>query len=80
LNMPDVSIDSLNLHLSGFSEEDGRQLARLIAEGLSKAPLPSATGGQPAMQVKVTAPPASPLERVSEMVLADLVRQLKRSL
>ena len=78
--MPDVSIDRLNLHLSGFSEEDGRQLARLIAEGLSKELLPAAAGGQPAMQVKVAAQPGSPLKRVSEMVLADLVRQLKRSL
>jgi hypothetical protein len=32
------------------------------------------------MQVKVAAQPGSPLKRVSEMVLADLVRQLKRSL
>ena len=38
--MPQVSIDRLKLHLTGFVEEDGRQLARLIAEALAGASLP----------------------------------------
>ena len=79
MSMPDLSIDHLDLHLTGFTEEDGRRLARLIAEGLAKAPMPAA-GSQPNVQAKVTAPAGSPLERVSEMVLADVVRQLRRSL
>lgn len=78
--MPDVSIDRLSLHLSGFNEEDGRRLARVIAEGLSKAPLPAGTGEMLSMHVNVSAPPGGSLERVSELVLADLVRQLERSL
>src|SRR5579863_8009621 len=62
LSMPDVSIDSLNLHLTGFTEEDGRRLARLVAEGLSKAPMPAAAGSQANVQAKVTPPAGSPVE------------------
>jgi len=78
--MPDVSIDRLKLHLTGFEEEDARQLVRLIAEGLGGAQLPGAGKDVSTMNVKVAAPAGASMKSVSEQVLADMVRQLKRSI
>ena len=36
--MPSLTLDRLSLQLSGFSEQDGRRLARLIAEALHPYP------------------------------------------
>jgi len=76
--VPDLFIDRLSLHLSGISEEDGRRLARSIGEGLGAA-LPAGIASPrtlPTVHLSVTAPEGSPLERISELVIADLLRQL----
>lgn len=77
--MPDLSIDRLSLHLTGISEEDGRRLARCIGEGLGAA-LPVGGPAWPAalraMHLSVAPAEGSSIERISQLVIADLLRQL----
>jgi hypothetical protein len=78
--MPRVTIDRLSLHLSGITESDGRSLTRLIAEGLADASLPSGGGQMEWMQSSVAASPGASPATLSERIVADLVRQLARSI
>ena len=76
--MPDMRIDRLTLRLSGFSAEHGRRLARLIAEGLAGASLPGGID-RPAAHLEVSARRGGSLREISELAVAELVRQLGRA-
>jgi hypothetical protein len=77
--MPDVTIERLSLHLSGLSEGEGQRLARLIADGLAQV---SISGGEnrAAMSAAITASPGVDMQKLSERIVADVVRQLDRSI
>ena len=77
--MPTVSIDQLTLRLSGFSESDGRRLAELIGEGLAHAEVGSQSSTHPSLQTRITARPGSDVRGVADEAVADLIRQLQRS-
>jgi hypothetical protein len=79
--MREINIDRLTLKLSGISEGDGRRLAQLIAEGLGTMPI--SMGGLlhlDAMQVNVGAGPGSSVDMLAKQIVADVLRQLGRSL
>jgi hypothetical protein len=78
--MPRVTIDRLSLHLSGISEDDSRGLTRLISEGLANASLPAGGGYVDSMQSSVAAGPGANPASLSDRIVADLVRQLARSI
>jgi hypothetical protein len=77
--MPDLTIERLSLHLSGLSEGEGQRLARLIADGLAQV---SISGGEnrDAMNAVITASPGVDMQELSERIVADVVRQLDRSI
>jgi hypothetical protein len=77
--MPDLTIERLSLHLSGLSEGEGQRLARLIADGLAQV---SISGGEnrDAMNAAITASPGVDIQKLSERIVADVVRQLDRSI
>jgi hypothetical protein len=77
--MPDLTIKRLSLHLSGLSEGQGQRLARLIADGLAQV---SISGGEnrDVMNAAITAPPGVDMQELSERIVADVVRQLDRSI
>ena len=77
--MPDLTIERLSLHLSGLSEGEGQRLARLIADGLAQV---SISGGEnrDAMNTAITASPGVDMQQLSERIVADVVRQLERSI
>lgn len=79
--MTEITIDRLTLKLSGISERDGQRLARLIAEGLSTVPI-STEGAHhlDAMRVSVAASPGSRVDMLSQQIVAEVLRQLERSL
>lgn len=77
--MPELAIERLSLRLSGLSEEQGRRLARLIAEGLAVSPLTDGAGDRQAVESRHAARPGSSLEDLSDRIVADLLRQLERS-
>lgn len=77
--MADLSIERLSLHLSGLSENDGRRLTRMIADGLAAASVSIAAESQDSMQSKIEPRPGSSLQEISEQVVADLLSQLERS-
>lgn len=78
--MAGLEIERLTLHLSGLSEGEGRHLARLIADGLASAPLPESAGSRSSMSSQITARTGDDVQELSQQILADLLRQLQRSL
>jgi len=79
--MAEVNIERLSLSLSPLSQQDGEHLARLIAEGLAMA-ASSIQGSRnlKAMQVNVNAAPGTPLDVLSQQIVADVLRQLDRTI
>jgi len=75
--MPQLTIERLSLRLSGLSEGDSRHLARLIGEGLAEAP--GISGDRKAMQIGINASAGSSVQGLSDQIVAELVRQLARS-
>jgi hypothetical protein len=76
-----ISIDRLSVTLSGSSAGDGERLARLIAEKLAAAsPGLQASGQRESVKVELPRAKGSNLDQLAEQVVADLVRQLGRTL
>ena len=79
--MTDISIDRLSVTLSGSSAGDGERLARPIAEKLAAAsPSLQASGQRESIKVELPEAKGSNLDQLAEQVVADLVRQLGRTL
>jgi hypothetical protein len=74
--MAELNVDRLSLKLTGLSEEQGRRLVRLIAEGLADSPLGGTTGNQAAVQSKQTVSSGMSVEALSDQIVRDLLRQL----
>ncbi len=78
--MATIDIDRLTLKLSGLSEREGQRLARLIAAGLTQADVPNATSRLETLRVNLTAPADGNVDRLSQQIVADILRQLERTL
>jgi hypothetical protein len=78
--MPRIEIDRLALKLSGLSEDQGRLLAMRVAEGLAAAPAPDDAVQRDAMQANATMVPGVSVITLADQIVADLIRQLKRTM
>ena len=79
--MTTINIDRLALKLSGLSEREGHRLARLIAEGLAQADIPNTAPHRlETLRVNLTAPADGHADRLSQQIVADILRQLERTL
>ena len=79
--MPTISIDRLALKLANLSEQDGRRLAELIAEGLAQATIPVAgPASLDRLWVNVTSRPGMELDALAAQVVAEIVQQLESTL
>jgi hypothetical protein len=75
-----VTIERLSLQLSGLSERDGRQLAQLITNGLAAAGLSdSRRYAIGAVRISMEAPTDVGMDRLAEQIVADIVRQIRRT-
>ncbi|WNG35774.1 hypothetical protein F0U60_20350 [Archangium minus] len=78
--MSTLVIDRLALKLSGLDESQGRQLARLLSEGFAAASLPEgASASTRSLQVDVRARSGEPLEALSDRIVAQVLRELQRT-
>jgi hypothetical protein len=78
--MDDIDIQRLTLKLSGLDEPQGRRLASLIAQGLAGATIEDdVESEQSAVRVDFKASPLGSLGLLSNRVVAEVLRQLKRS-
>lgn len=76
-----INIERLSLKLSGVAEGEGQRLARLIAEGLGVASVPiDSSRHLDAIRLRVTARPGTSADELSRQIVADLLRQLARSI
>jgi hypothetical protein len=79
--MSGITVDRLSLKVSGFSESDGRHLARLIADGLSRASASvEATGHREALRLSLSPRPGTALDALAGQIVSELLRQLNRSI
>ena len=78
--MADLSIERLSLSAAGLSGGDGRRLAQLIADRLSAAPLPDVLQARDSLRSEIVPRAGGSLQELSEQIVADLLRQLQRSL
>jgi hypothetical protein len=79
--MAELKIDRLTLKLSGLSTSDGERLARRIAEGLGAANLSNEKSQRVGeMQVKVKADEKGDVDKLSEQIVAAVLRQLERTI
>ena len=76
--MQDLKIERLSLRLAGLSEGESRRLPRLIAEGLAGA-APGIAEQHDAMRVRISTHAGASAEELSKQIVAELVRQLERS-
>ena len=78
--MSELIIDRLALKLSGLNESQGRHLARLLSEGFASASLPEgAATSTPKLAVDVRAKAGESLEALSERIIAQVLRELRRT-
>jgi len=78
--MPRIEIDRLSLRLSGLSEDQGRLLATRVAEGLATAPDPGEAVQHDGLQANATMVPGGSLDTLADQIVAELVRQMKRTM
>jgi len=78
--MARLSVDRLSLRVTGLGAEEGRRLARMVAERLGRA------GGNPRgavtvrrLRVTVTASNDAGTDFLSEQIAAEVLRELDRS-
>jgi hypothetical protein len=78
--MDEIRIDHLALELSGISESQGRHLAMRITEGLAAADIPpGVAAAQGAIRVDLPAGSSASLDALPERIVAEVLRQLRRS-
>lgn len=76
-----ITIDKLTLQLSGISEEDGRKLARELAEDLAIVTLPQGCSeSAESLSVNVNQTSGASGKRLSQEIIAELFRQLDRTI
>ena len=79
--MATIDIDRLTLKLSGLSEREGQRLARLIAAGLTQADVPTIMPRRlETLRVNLATPVDGNVDRLSQQIVADVLRQLERTL
>lgn len=75
-----ITIDKLTLQLSGLCEDDGRKLARLLAEDLAIVTVPAnCCPDIHSMNVNITRSPGVSVKTLSQQIIADMLRQLDRT-
>lgn len=78
--MDEIRIDRLSLQLSGIGEPEGRRLAMRITEGLATADIPADVAAeQGPIRVDLPELPPGGLDALSERVVAQVLRQLRRA-
>jgi hypothetical protein len=78
--MPDIKVDKLYFEVAGLSGAEGEQLTRLIAEELGSTASPDWNSREVAnLEVKLGAAPGTPVDTLSKMITAELVRELRRT-
>jgi len=76
-----ITIDKLTLQLSCLSEEEGRKLARLVAEDLAMVTVPAGCAPDMAsVSVNVTQAPGASVNTLSEQIVAEMLRELERTI
>jgi hypothetical protein len=77
--MEEIRIERLALKLSGVSQSQGDHLARLITQGLAAAHIDRPGAGTPPSS-GADAKDTGDLERLSNRIAAQIIRQIERSL
>jgi hypothetical protein len=75
-----ITIDKLTVQLPGISEEEGWKLARELAEELAMVALPQGCSeSAESVGVNITQPPGASGKKLSQQIVAEMLRQLDRT-
>ena len=76
--MSEIRIDRLTLQVPGLTPAEGKRLALQVASGIATAG--AAGGGRdiPALRLDLTATPAGSVDEMTEQVVAEVLRQVRR--
>jgi hypothetical protein len=75
-----ITIDKLTLQLSGISKEEGRKLARELAEDLAMVTLPQGCSeSAESVSVNIKQPSGASGKTLSQQIVAEMFRQLDRT-
>jgi hypothetical protein len=78
--MPEVRIERLALKAHGLDERAAKRLAAQVAAGLERAPFASDLPQRAELvRLRVNAAPGATAERLSGQIIAELMRELRRS-
>ncbi len=77
--MPEIKVERLSLMLSGLSEDEGRHLARSIADGLAAADISDEAASSDAIEANVSVTAGKNISILADQIVADLVAQLNRA-
>jgi hypothetical protein len=78
--MPEVRIERLALKAHGLDERAAKRLAAQVAAGLERAPLADDLPQRAELvRLRVNAAPGASAERLSGQIIAELMRELRRS-
>jgi len=79
--MTNLTIDRLTLKLSGLSQDQGKHLAQLIAEGLASREISSHSARDaPNLQLNIVAQPNANVDRLANQIVSEVLRQLNSTL
>lgn len=76
--MRDLTIDSMVLQLSGLPEFEARRLALEIARKLAGEDLAGVPREIPTLQVQVPAPAKGNTSQVASLIVAEMLREMRR--
>lgn len=79
--MSDITIDRLTLRLRGLATHDGERLARLVADGLATSAASLETPYHVgALHISGAVDLGSNMEQLANQIVADVIRQLARTI
>jgi hypothetical protein len=78
--MPDIQIERLVLKAGAMDAQSAKRLAAQVAAGLERAPLASDLPQRlELIRFEVAAAPGATADRLTQQILAELMRELRRS-
>ena len=79
--MTNLNIDRITLKLSGISQDQGQNLARLITERRSTSEISTYSARDaPALQLNINAQPNTNVDWLANQIVSEVLRQLNQTI
>jgi hypothetical protein len=80
-DMTNLTIDRLTLKLSGISQQEGQNLARLVINKLATSEISSYSARDaPALQLNINTQPNTNIDWLANQIVSEILRQLNQTI